>query len=61
MECKRKAKRDREVQDSTDNIPLFDLDAVLLDTYHVLSKNEMLQKMYGEIIRRISMRPYQNL
>jgi len=57
MKCKKKAKRDRE---SADNIPLFDLDAVLLDTYNVLLKSEMLQEMYGEI-KRISMRPYPNL
>ena len=57
MKCKKKAKRDRE---SADNIPLFDLDAVLLDTYNVLLKSEMLQEMYGEI-KRISMRPYPNI
>ena len=58
MKCKKTAKRGRE---SADNLPLFDMDAVLLDTYNVLLKNEMLQEMYGEIIKRISMRPYPNL
>ena len=58
MKCKQEAKRDRE---SADNIPLFDLDAALLDTYHVRLKSEMLQEMYGEIIKRISMRPFPNL
>ena len=58
VKCKKKAKRDRE---SADNIPLFDLDAVLLDTYNVLLKNEMLQEMYGEIMKRISMKPNPNV
>ena len=58
MKCKKNAKRDGE---SAYNIPRFDLDAVLLDTYHVLLQNEMLQEMYGEIIKRISMRPYPTL
>jgi len=48
MKCKKNAKRDGE---SAYNIPRFDLDAVLLDTYHVLLQNEMLQEMYGEIIK----------
>ena len=58
MQCKKKAKRDRE---SADNIPRFDLDAIPLDTYHVLLKNEMLQEMYREIIKRISMRGHNQI